>query len=170
MAQIIQKFAKGGSYGTFTRNGVEYEIDDNALNIIAAESAPIADALRQGKDITTIIDQDGNVTVYGLDSETLKNNGLTDNNIEKLSRKQRLFENRKLKDIRRGYSAMKDLPLRKKQNTKNQEEGKKQLDMTDLLTLDYIKNEDGSISLGSSANNKRIKDRLNMYLNNLNGN
>ena len=169
MAQVIQKFAGGGSYGTFTRNGIEYEIDDDALNMIAAESAPVADALRQGKNITTTVDSDGNVTIYGIDESTLRNNGLTDRNIEKLSRKQRLFEKRKLKDLRRGYSAMGNIPLKKKQPIQNQGEDKKQLDMTDLLTLDYVKNEDGSLSLGSSANNKRIKDRLNMYLGNLNG-
>ena len=169
MAQIIKKFAGGGSYGTFTRNGIEYEIDDDALNMIAAESAPVADALRQGKNITTTVDSDGNVTIYGIDESTLKNNGLNDRNIERLSKKQRLFERRKLKDLRRGYSAMGNIPLKKKQSVQNQGEDKKQLDMTDLLTLDYVKNEDGSLSLGSSANNKRIKDRLNMYLGNLNG-
>ena len=31
MAQIIKKFASGGSYGTFTRNGKTYKVNDKLL-------------------------------------------------------------------------------------------------------------------------------------------
>ena len=171
MAQVIKKYAGGGSYGTITRNGTTYKIDDSTLNQIASESEVVANALRNGKNLTISVKDDGEVSIYGLDQADLRNEGLSEKDVSRLSKKQRLLESRKLKDIRTGYTNIGNMKFSAETNDPNPPtEKKKKLDLTELLTLEYVKDDNGNISLGSSATNKRIKDRLNMYLNNLNGN
>lgn len=168
MAQIIKKFASGGSYGTFTRNGKTYKVNDKLIETIAAASESAANALRQGRNITVNVDSDGNVVVRGIDNNDIGN--LNDKQKDKLTRRQRIFEGRKVKQERQGYNNLRDIILPEESTPTSEPDQKKKLDMTELLTIDYAKNNDGSYSYGSSANNKRIKDRLNLYLNNLNGN
>lgn len=178
MAQIIRKFSGGGStsnkenaqtptsetkkkYGKFTHDGQEYEVDDNLLGQIGAYSQIVADSLRKGNDVYSYKDDNGVRVVSGIDSS---NSDLNERQQQRLGRKQRVLEGRRVRNARNEIDRLNSLvlnPTRPKEDTTPK---LKYFDLNDDIYLNYVPDEKGNKHLSVTESNRLAEERLNLYL------
>ena len=134
MAQVnIQKLQEGGSvkkYGTFTKDGVTYQVDDDFLQAMAAHGSSITDD-RARADYGAIVNALRSGADLSYDSNTNELRGDV------------TFDNMNARQRRRGFSH--------NQNTVRANPNRS-IDISRKLLLPYLRDENGKLKLDENGN------------------
>lgn len=175
MAQVnIQKLQEGGSvkkYGTFTKDGVTYQVDDDFLQAMTAHGSSIADG-RARADYGAIVNalRSGADLSYDSNTNELRGdvsfNNLTDRQKRRVARRtsktgegiDRLFNNRvnQVKvatDALRNFNYNQTAPATRNTN--------QSVDVSRRLYLNYERDKDGNLVLDENNRRKFIPGTYN---------
>lgn len=165
MAQVnIQKLQEGGSvkkYGTFTKDGVTYQVDDDFLQAMTAHGSSIADG-RARADYGAIVNalRSGADLSYDSNTNELRGdvsfNNLTDRQKRRAARRtsktgegiDRLFNNR-VNQVKTATNALRGFNYN--QNTVRANPNRS-IDISRKLLLPYLRDENGKLKLDENGN------------------
>ncbi len=137
MAQI-KKLSGGGTpkttYGKYTKDGVEYTVDDKFLNEISHYNTTVANALRSGRNISY---NSNTNTVTGLSTDDISH--LNEGQQKRIGKTGRPFEGRKMRRERDAVSALKNFTP----TTQQDQTSERILDMSKRIALTV--DDDGKI-------------------------